>query len=145
VTGLFSRRGFNIDSLAVGVTDNPDVSRITIVADGSENILEQIEKQVSKLFEVITVRSYGSDEIVSRELMFVKVNAGTPKDRAEIMTVAEILKAQVVDITPATMTLEICDTAFHIQRFAELVTPYGIIETVRTGSVAIEKGSGFVR
>lgn len=139
ISGLFSRRCFNIDSLAVGVTEDAAVSRITIVADGDEYIMTQIEKQLAKLVEVKKVRVYRHDEIISRELMLVKLSV-PPAKRSEIMTIADIMKAKIVDLTLTTMTLELCDAYFHLTRFEELVAPYGIIEMVRTGTVAIQKG-----
>ena len=132
ISGLFSRRGFNIESLAVGPTHDPDVSRITIVADGDEHTVEQIEKQLNKLIEVIKVKTFEANEYLARELMIVKVSAVANR-RSEIMTIA--------DITLTTMTLELCDTYAHLCRFEEVIAPYGIIEMVRTGTIAIEKGS----
>lgn len=144
ITGLFSRRGFNIDSLAVGITDNPNISRITIVADGDDYIFEQLEKQLNKLIEVIKVRSFDSDEILQRELLITKVNVTADK-RSEIMTIADIMGAKIIDISLKTMTLQICDTSIHLERFEELIKPYGIIEMVRTGLVAIQKGTNSLR
>ena len=140
ITGLFSRRGFNIESLAVGPTHDPAVSRITIVADGDEHTVEQIEKQLNKLIEVIKVKTFGRDEYLARELMIVKVAVQADK-RSEVMTIAEVTGAKVMDITLSTMTLELCDTYAHLCRFEEVIEPYGIIEMVRTGTIAIEKGS----
>lgn len=140
ISGLFSRRGFNIDSLAVGVTDDPEVSRITIVANGNDYTIEQLEKQLNKLIEVIKVKTLESDELLARELMLVKVSA-SPQKRSEIMTIADIMDAKIIDISHTTMTLEISDTYAHITRFEELVKPYGIVEIVRTGTIAIQKGS----
>ena len=134
ISGLFSRRGFNIESLAV------DVSRITIVADGDEHTVEQIEKQLNKLIEVIKVKTFEANEYLARELMIVKVSAVANR-RSEIMTIADITGAKVMDITLTTMTLELCDTYAHLCRFEEVIAPYGIIEMVRTGTIAIEKGS----
>ena len=131
ISGLFSRRGFNIESLAVGPTHDPDVSRITIVAD---------EKQLNKLIEVIKVKTFEANEYLARELMIVKVSAVANR-RSEIMTIADITGAKVMDITLTTMTLELCDTYAHLCRFEEVIAPYGIIEMVRTGTIAIEKGS----
>lgn len=139
VTGLFSRRGFNIDSLAVGVTDNPSVSRITIVATGNDYTIEQLEKQLNKLIEVIEVRTLDKDELLARELMLVKLEVGAEK-RSEVMTIAEIMHAKIIDISLTTMTLEISDTFFHLTRFEEIIRPYKIIEMVRTGTIAIQKG-----
>lgn len=144
ITGLFSRRGFNIDSLAVGVTDNPTISRITIVADGDNYIFEQLEKQLNKLIEVIKVRSFDNDEILQRELLITKISV-TAEKRSEIMSIAEIMGAKIIDISLKTMTLQICDTSVHLERFEELIKPYGIVEMVRTGMVAIQKGTNSLR
>lgn len=140
ISGLFSRRGFNIESLAVGPTHDPAVSRITIVADGDEHTVEQIEKQLNKLIEVIKVKTFARDEFLARELMIIKVSVTADK-RSEIMTIAEVTGAKVMDITLTTMTLELCDTYAHLCRFEEVIEPYGIIEMVRTGTIAIEKGA----
>lgn len=140
ICGLFSRRGFNIDSLAVGVTDDPKVSRITIVANGSDYTLEQLEKQLNKLIEVIKVRTLENEELLARELLLVKIAVGAEK-RSEIMTIAQITKSRIVDISQTTMTLEISDTAFHLKQFEDLIRPYGIMEMVRTGTIAIQKGT----
>ena len=140
ISGLFSRRGFNIESLAVGPTQDPEISRITIIADGNDHTVEQIEKQLNKLVEVIKVKTLSKDECLARELMIVKL-ACTAEKRSELMTIAEITGANVMDITLTTMTLELCDTYAHLKRFEEIVTPYGILEMVRTGTIAIQKGS----
>ncbi|HHX57303.1 MAG TPA: acetolactate synthase small subunit [Clostridiales bacterium] len=140
ISGLFSRRGFNIDSLAVGVTDDPSISRITIVANGNEYTLEQLEKQLNKLIEVIKVKTLDNEELIARELMLVKLSA-PPEKRSEIMTITDIMDAKIIDISLTTMTLEISDTYFHLTRFEEVIKPYGIIEMVRTGTIALQKGS----
>lgn len=140
ISGLFSRRGFNIDSLAVGPTNDPSISRITIIAGGDEHTVEQIEKQLNKLVEVIKVKTLEKDECLARELLIVKM-AVAPEKRSEVMTVAEITGAKVMDITLTTMTLELCDTYAHLKRFEEIIEPYNVIEMVRTGTIAISKGA----
>ena len=140
ISGLFSRRGFNIESLAVGPTQDPTISRITIIADGNEHTVEQIEKQLNKLIEVIKVKTLSKDECLARVLMIVKI-ACTADKRSEVMTIADITGAKVMDITLTTMTLELCDTYAHLKRFEEIVTPYNILEMVRTGTIAIQKGA----
>lgn len=140
VSGLFSRRGFNIDSLAVGVTDDPEISRITIVADGDEHTAQQLEKQLNKLIDTLKVKNLSEGEFISRELQMIKINSNASQ-RSEILTICEIMGAKVVDLTSNTVTVEICDTTPTLKRFAELVRPYGIKELVRTGVIAIEKGS----
>ncbi len=140
ISGLFSRRGFNIDSLAVGVTDDPSVSRITIIADGNEYTVEQLEKQLNKLIDVIKVKTLGKEEHLARELMLVKLAVSAEK-RSEVMTIAEITGARIIDLCLTTMTLELTDTYASLQRFEQLVRPYGIMEMVRTGTIAIQKGA----
>ena len=144
ISGLFSRRGFNIDSLAVGVTQDPSVSRITIVANGDEYIVEQLEKQLNKLIDVIKVRHLPAEELLSRELVLIKV-ACQPSQRAELISLAEIAKAKISDITVNTMTLELSDSVPRIKTFEELLRPYGIKETVRTGSIAMQKGGASMK
>lgn len=143
ISGLFSRRGFNIESLAVGPTQDPTISRVTIIADGDDYTVEQIEKQLNKLVDVIKVKTFAAGECMSRELLLVKVSANADK-RQEIMTICEISNAKVIDITVSTMTLEVCDKYDHLKRFEELIAPYGIIEMVRTGTIAIQKGADVI-
>ena len=140
VSGLFSRRGFNIDSLAVGVTDDPEVSRITIVADGDEHTAQQLEKQLNKLVDTIKVRTLEPEELLARELQLIKVCA-TPAQRGEILTICEIMGAKIVDMTANTRTIEISDSPVHLKRMHDLIAGYGIKEIVRTGVIAIQKGS----
>ena len=140
IAGLFARRAYNIDSLAVGVTEDEAVSRVTIVADGDQHTLEQILKQLNKLIDVIKVRSFTEKELLSRELVMVKVNC-TPAQRAELISVAEITEAKISDISVNTVTLELSDYNAKIKNFEELLRPYGIKEIVRTGTTAIQRGS----
>lgn len=140
ITGLFSRRGFNIDSLAVGVTADSNISRITIVADGDEYVAEQIQKQVSKLIPVIEVKLLKENTYISRELALIKVKCNTA-NRIEIMKIAELMGAKVIDVSITTITLEMADTVDNIETLNNLLKPYGIKEIVRTGMVAVEKGS----
>ena len=140
ISGLFSRRGFNIDSLAVGPTNDPTISRITIIADGNDHTVEQIEKQLNKLIQVIKVKTLENDECLARELLIAKIAVPAEK-RSEVMTIAEITGAKVMDLTLTTMTLELCDTYDHLKRFEEIIAPYNIIEMVRTGTIAISKGA----
>lgn len=144
ISGLFSRRGFNIDSLAVGETDDPKVSRVTIVADGDEHTVEQLEKQLNKLIDTIKVKALAPEELLSRELQLIKIDA-TSQQRSEILTICEIMGAKIADISATTMTLEISDTTQYLERFQELIKPYGIKEIVRTGVIAIQKGAETIR
>ena len=141
VSALFSRRAFNIDSLSVGVTENKEISRITIVVDGDEHIVEQVEKQLNKLIEVIKVRTLDEDSLIGRELMILKVNA-TSKTRQDIMTICEIMGAKVDDISPTSMTLELSDTPERLDTFQSLMRPFSILEVARTGVIAVQKGGG---
>ena len=141
ITGLFSRRAFNIDSLAVGVTDDPAISRITIIVDSGNSVVEQVEKQLNKLVEVIKVRTLPEDKLIGRELVLVKVNA-TNKTRQDIMTICDIMGAKVSDISPNSMTLELSDTPDRIDTFEAMLRPFSILEVVRTGVIALQKGGG---
>ena len=144
VSGLFSRRAFNIDSLAVGITEDPGISRMTIVADGDEYIIEQLEKQLNKVIPVIKVRTYAEGDYISRELSLIKVNSPTNK-RLDIMKIAELMDAKIVDVSVNTMTLQFADTLERFETLCDLLKPYGILEIVRTGTVAIEKDSAISR
>ena len=139
ISGLFSRRGFNIDSLAVGVTQDPSVSRITIVANGDEYIVEQLEKQLNKLIPVIKVKRLNEGEFISRELVLIKVHCA-----AEIVKTVEIMQAKIVDVSPSSVTVEYCECASRINTLVDLLKPYGIREIVRTGTVAIDRGTASV-
>lgn len=139
VSGLFSRRGFNIDSLVVGVTEDSRISRMTIVADGDEYVIEQLEKQLNKVIPVIKVRTYRQGEFISRELSLIKVNCPA-KQRLDIMKIAELMDAKIVDVSINSMTLQFADTSDRFETLTDLLKPYGIREIVRTGAVAIEKG-----
>ena len=141
ITGLFSRRAFNIESLAVGVTDDPAFSRITIIVDSGNSVVEQVEKQLNKLIEVIKVRTIPEDKMIGRELVLLKVNA-TNKTRQDIMTICDIMGAKVSDISPNSMTLELSDTPDRIDTFEAMLRPFSILEVVRTGVIALQKGGG---
>ncbi len=140
IAGLFARRAFNIESLAVGITEDPAFSRVTIVAEGSDYTVEQVEKQLNKLIDVIKVRTINPAELISRELVLIKVNAGQ-SERSDIMNIAEIMDAKILDISRATMTLELADTSERIDLFTELLRPFAIREIARTGTVALQKGT----
>ncbi len=144
ISGLFSRRGFNIDSLAVGVTNDPNISRITIVADGDEYVVEQLSKQLNKLIPIIKVKTLVEGSFISRELSMIKVHSPSAK-RAEIMKIAELMQAKIVDVATNTMTLEYTDSVDKIETLINLLKPYGIQEIVRTGTIAIDKGSSSVQ
>lgn len=132
VAGLFSRRGFNIESLTVGRTENPDVSRMTIEVDGDDRLIEQVTKQLHKLIDVIKISDISREEYVDRDLVMIKV-AAEPSQRVEIMQMAGIFRARVVDLGRKTMTLECTGNEGKINAFEESLRPYGIKELVRTG------------
>ncbi|MFZ5631709.1 MAG: acetolactate synthase small subunit [Bacillota bacterium] len=140
VAGLFSRRGFNIDSLAVGRTDKPDVSRMTIVVEGDDRVLEQVTKQLHKLVDVIKISDITPEEYVDRELVLIKVNCD-PARRGEVMQVADIFRARIVDLGRKTITLECTGNEGKINAFEESLRPYGIKELVRTGKIAMLRGN----
>ena len=140
VSSLFSRRGYNIDSLAVGVTEDPDISRITIVVHGDDHVLEQVTKQLNKLIDVIKVSDIGGDEAVERELALIKV-AADADTRAEIIQIANIFRARIVDVAPKSMTVEITGDEGKVQAIEKLLRQFGIKELVRTGKIAIVRGS----
>ena len=140
ISGLFSRRGFNIDSLAVGVTTDPNVSRITIVANGDEYVVEQLEKQLNKLIPVIKVKRLSEGDFISRELILIKVHCPAAK-RGEILTTVELMQGKIVDFSITSVTVEYCECSSRVDTLVELLKPYGIREIVRTGTVALDKGA----
>ncbi|WP_417043993.1 acetolactate synthase small subunit [Dysosmobacter sp.] len=141
ITSLFSRRAFNIDSLAVGVTDDPSVSRITIIVDNGNSVVEQVEKQLNKLVEVIKVRTLDETSMIGRELMILKVSANS-RTRGDIMTICNICGAKVADLSPTSISIELSDTPDRVNTFEELMRPFNILEVARTGMIALQKGGG---
>ncbi|WP_343252521.1 acetolactate synthase small subunit [Ligaoa zhengdingensis] len=139
IAGLFARRGFNIDSLAVGVTEDKSISRMTIVVNGDDYIVEQLEKQLNKLIDVIRVRSMEPGDIITRELMLIKVNVNSAT-RSEIIDIVKITGARIVDLSKTTLTIEISDTPDRLVLLEDLLRPYGIKEEMRTGTIALQKG-----
>ena len=140
ISGLFSRRGFNIDSLAVGVTTDPNVSRITIVANADEYVVEQLEKQLNKLIPVIKVKRLAEGDFISRELILIKVHCPAAK-RGEILTTVELMQGKIVHFSITSVTVEYCECSSRVDTLVELLKPYGIREIVRTGTVALDKGA----
>ena len=140
VSGLFARRCFNIDSLAVGITDDPAVSCITVVSSGDSGTLEQIEKQLNKKIDVIKIKTFSEEESISRELMLVKVKA-TAKNRREIMEICEILGAEIVDMSKNQMMVQICDTPEKTQLLLKMLNGVAILEVARCGTLALPKCS----
>ena len=139
VVALFSRRGYNIDSLSVGETEDPGKSRITIVVAGDRNIVEQIIRQVEKLVDVIRVYEMTPSGSVSAELVMIKIKADSV-NRADIITLGEIFKAKIIDVTPETVSFQIVGNVDKIDSFLALARQYGIVELVRTGMTALERG-----
>jgi len=139
VASLFSARGFNIDSLNVAPTNEDRLSRITIVTRGDENILEQITKQLNKLVDVVKVIDFSDGSGIEREMALVKVAVG---DRAEVLRIADIFRAKIIDVTPKSYTLEVTGAPSKIDAIIELLRPLGLKELVRTGAVAIGRGAG---
>ena len=140
VTSLFARRGFNIDSLAVGPTERPEVSRITLRVDCEQHTLEQIEKQMHKLVNVLRVTEREPGESVERELALIKV-AAPPEKRAELMALADVFHARVADLGADAMVFEITGSPEDIDSFEELVRPHGVKELVRTGRIGLTRAS----
>lgn len=139
VAGLFSRRGFNIDSLAVGPTDNRSISRITIVVNAENHSIEQITKQLYKLINVIKIQELNPLNIVERELVLIKVSADS-KTRPEILEIVSIFRANIVDVGKKSLMVEITGSNRKIKALEELLKPFGILELVRTGKIACTRG-----
>lgn len=140
ITGLFSRRGYNIDALAVGTTEDDSISRITMVVDSGNSVAEQVEKQLNKLIPVIKVRRLDVNDIVSRELALLKVNV-TPKTRGEVKDLVEMMHAKIADISLTAVTVEISAEPAVIDLMIDMLRPYGIREMARSGMLALQKGS----
>jgi len=139
VAGLFSRRGFNIVTLAVGPTDDPNISRITLTLDGASQPIDQVTKQLHKLVNVLKIRDMEPDHTVARELALFKISAAV-ENRSEIIQFAEIFRANVVDVSRRTMTVEVTGTDDKIEAFERMVRPHGLVEMVRTGEIALARG-----
>lgn len=144
VAGMIRRRNFNIDSLAVGVTDDPDISRITLVVDGDEGRIQQVGKQLHKLIEVLKVTDLAIDNAVARELALVKVYADAAR-RPQILQLAGIFRANVVDVGKKTVTIEVTGTHDKVEALINLAKEYGLQEVVRTGVIALERGPGAIK
>ena len=140
VTSLFARRGFNIDSLAVGPTEDPTLSRITIVVSAADTPLEQITKQLHKLINVIKIQDLDPAESIGRELVLFKVNAASDR-RHEIIEIANVFRAKVIDVGRNSLTIEATGTSDKIQAMEDLLRAYGIKELARTGKIALARGS----
>jgi len=139
IAGLFARRGFNIDSLAVGPTDEANISRITLTVDGAAHPIDQVTKQLHKLVPVIKIRDLEPAESVARELALFKITADGDA-RAQIMQFADIFRGKVVDVSKRSVTIEVTGTDDKIEAFEQMVRPFGLIEMVRTGEIAVSRG-----
>ena len=142
VSGLFARRGYNIDSLAVSATENPTISRMTMVTMGDDRHLEQVIKQLDKLIDVINVFDHTGDDLIEREISLIKIKA-TVKNRSEIMQIASVFKAEIASISSReqTMILELTGDSNKVDAFLETLSKFSILEMVRTGTVALVRGA----
>jgi acetolactate synthase-1/3 small subunit len=138
IAGLFSGRGFNIESLSVGETEDPTASRMTVVVRGDDLILEQVTKQLNKLVDVIKVSDFTKEQFIERELVLIKVTA-EGKSRSEILQICDIFRARIVDVAPKTVTIEVTGTEDKIDALVNMLKPFGIREMARTGSVALTR------
>ncbi len=145
VAGMFAARGFNIDSLVVGRTENPELSRMTIVVNGDDAVLEQVRKQLTKLVPVVKVVDYQEVAYVERDLMLIQVSTaggeGGANHRSEIVELANLFRAKVVDVAADRIMIELSGTEEKIEAFVELIQPYGIVELARTGVIAMPRGA----
>ena len=141
IAGLFARRGFNIDTLAVGPTDDDAISRITLTLDGAVHPMDQVTKQLHKLVNVLKIRDLEPVETLARELAMFKVSADGAS-RAEVMQICEIFRASIVDVTKRSLVIEVTGTCEKVDAFERLVRPFGLIEMARTGEIAIARGRG---
>jgi acetolactate synthase-1/3 small subunit len=140
ISGLFSRRGFNIESLAVGPTEDEKISRITIVVNAETHSMEQVIKQLYKLINVIKIQELDPSNIVERELVLIKISADN-NTRAEILEIINIFRANIVDVAKKSLIIEITGNSSKIQGLEDLLKPYGILELIRTGKIACSRGS----
>jgi len=140
IAGMFSGRGFNIDSLNVAPTLDPSTSRMTIVVRGDDRVLEQVSKLLAKLIDVIEVQDFRDDEYVDRELVLMRVNSDK-LSRAEVMQICDIFRAKIVDVQPTNVAIEVTGNESKITKFLFLMEPFGIAAVTRTGKVALPRGS----
>src|SRR2546421_1348487 len=141
ISGLFARRGFNIDTLTVGPTDDDSISRMTLTLDGAVHPIDQVTKQLHKLINVLKIRDLEPEETLARELALFKVSADGVS-RAEVMQICEIFRAKIVDVTKRSVVIEVTGTYDKVEAFERLVRPFGLIEMARTGEIAISRGRG---
>jgi acetolactate synthase-1/3 small subunit len=141
IAGLFARRGFNIDTLSVGPTEDPTISRMTITLDGANHPIDQVTKQLHKLVNVIKIRDLEPEETIEREMALFKVSADG-QTRGEIMQLTDIFRGRIVDVSSRTATIEVTGTHDKIEAFEQMIRPFGLVEMVRTGEIAIARGRG---
>ena len=139
VAGLFARRGFNIDTLAVGPTDDPSLSRITMTLDGATHPIDHVTKQLHKLVEVLKIRDMEPEETLARELAMLKIHADGV-NRAEVMQIVEIFRAKIIDVSKRSLVAEVTGTRDKVEAFERMVRPFGMVEMARTGEIAISRG-----
>ncbi|MBB3209006.1 acetolactate synthase-1/3 small subunit [Rhodopirellula rubra] len=142
ISGMLASRGFNIDSLAVGETEDPTLSRMTFVVVGDERVLEQVRKQLEKIVTVVRVLDISSNDFVERDLLLVKISAPAGSVRSEVRELVDIFRGQIVDVGPEEVMIEISGRESKVQAFIERVRPYGIRELVRTGRIAMVRSDG---
>ena len=141
IAGLFARRGFNIDTLAVGPTDDESLSRVTLTVDGAMHPIDQVTKQLHKLVNVLKIRDLEPDEAVAREMALFKISADAGT-RGEIMQVVEIFRAKIIDVQRRSVIVEVTGTHDKIEAFERMVRPFGLVEMARTGEIALSRGRG---
>lgn len=141
VSGMLASRGYNIDSLAVGETENPELSRMTFVVVGDDRVLDQVRKQLEKIVTVVAVEDISSQDFVERDLMLIKVHASRGQERSEIRELVDIFRGKIVDVGPDVLMIEISGRESKIEAFIERMRPFGILQMVRTGRIALVRGN----
>jgi acetolactate synthase I/III small subunit len=145
VSNLFRRRNFNIESITVGPSEQPDIARMTITVNGDQKILEQVVKQLAKLIDVLKVEELESGHFVMRELALIKVNAPTPKERSDIINCVEVFRSRIIDVSTDSLTVEITGTPDKVDAFLNLMKATGVIELARTGITALARGAKSIK
>jgi acetolactate synthase-1/3 small subunit len=144
IAGMFARRGFNIESLAVGITEDPARSRMTIMVRGDEQVLDQVVKQLDRLIDVLQVSDLADDPHVERELALIKINAQSTK-RSEVIELAEIFRAKIIDVGSSCLIVEICGDGEKVNACVDMLRPYGILELARTGRIVLARGQRYAK
>lgn len=141
IAGMLASRGYNIESLAVGETDNPAISRMTIVVVGDDHVLEQVRKQLEKIVTVVEVNDISAEDYVERDLALLRVKTETPEARIEVHEMVDIFRANIVDVAPGSVMIELSGKERKIEAFIELMRPFGILELTRSGRIAMTRGN----